>query len=269
MVLLYFLKIMIKLRQLDPFRAIKFTRRLFSDIQYLIKTLAPVKLIIKYTLFKFTHTFITQKFLADQNQFISSSKKLKLSNDWFTRFIHFWLLAFDKNKISTKKNMNILEIGSWEGLSSYFILKTFKNATLTCVDTWQGSDEHLEKNASLYKKTLSKVENTFNQNLSVFKKRLIKFKGTSYSFFNTHNEKNVYDLIYVDGSHHSNDVLIDAIKSFEALKAGGLMIFDDYFWKYYPDALDNPAAAINTFLNLKKGSYKIILSYYQLIIKKN
>jgi len=75
---------------------------------------------------------------------------------------------------------------------------------------------------SLYKKTLSEVENTFNQNLSAFKKRLIKFKGTSYSFFNTHNEKNVYDSIYVDGSHHPNDVLIDAIKSFEALKAGGL-----------------------------------------------
>jgi hypothetical protein len=176
----------------------KFTRSLISDILYLIKTFAPFKLIIKYSLFKFTHTFNTKKFLADQNQFIGSTIKLKLSFDWFTQFIHFWLLAFDQNKITTQKNMNILEIGSWEGLSSYFILKTFKNATLTCVDTWQGSDEHLE-NSSLYKKTLSEIENTFNQNLSVFKKRLIKFKGTSYSFFNTHKEKNVYDLIYVDG----------------------------------------------------------------------
>tara|TARA_R110002110_G_scaffold119309_2_gene293735 strand:+ start:19812 stop:20003 length:192 start_codon:yes stop_codon:yes gene_type:complete len=63
-------------------------------------------------------------------------------------------------------------------------------------------------------------------------------------------------LTYVNGSHHKNDVIIDAVKCFEMLKVGGIMIFDDYFWQYYPDAIDNPAGAINTFLRLKKDFIK-------------
>ena len=46
------------------------------------------------------------------------------------------------------------------------------------------------------------------------------------------------------------------------------MIFDDYFWRYYPRAIDNPAAAINVFLKFKKGSYKIVRLYWQIIIEK-
>lgn len=46
------------------------------------------------------------------------------------------------------------------------------------------------------------------------------------------------------------------------------MIFDDYLWRYYSKDIDNPAAAINVFLKLKIGQYKIVRTYYQLIIEK-
>ena len=75
-------------------------------------------------------------------------------------------------------------------------------------------------------------------------------------------------MVYIDGSHHCDDVIIDAIKSFQMLKVGGIMIFDDYLWQYYPRDIDNPAAAINVFLKLKEGSYKVVRVYYQLIIEK-
>jgi hypothetical protein len=52
------------------------------------------------------------------------------------------------------------------------------------------------------------------------------------------------------------------------LKIGGIMIFDDYLWQYYPKNINNPAAAINVFLKLKQGSYKVVRVYYQLIIEK-
>jgi predicted O-methyltransferase YrrM len=55
----------------------------------------------------------------------------------------------------------------------------------------------------------------------------IKFKGTSYKFFSENTVKEYFDLIYVDGSHHTDDVIVDAIKSFELLKIGGIIIFDD------------------------------------------
>ena len=138
---------------------------------------------------------------------------------------------------------------------------------MTCVDTWEGADEHKSGDATT-EKSLSSIENSFNKNLSIFKGRLIKYKGTSYSFFNNTTSKSVYDIIYIDGSHHCDDVIIDAVKGFQMLKVGGVMIFDDYMWQYYPNSINNPAAAINCFLKLKKGSYKVVRTYYQLIIKK-
>ena len=166
-----------------------------------------------------------------------------------------------------KKNVKALEIGSWEGLSSYFILSTMPQSHLTCVDTWDGSDEHKDETHTTLN-ILSKIENKFDKNLATFQQRLSKYKGTSYSFFNSTTVRDCYDFIYVDGSHYSDDVIIDAIKCFEMLKIGGVMIFDDYFWRYYPKAIDNPAAPINLFLRLKSGSYKIVRLYYQLAIVK-
>jgi len=51
-------------------------------------------------------------------------------------------------------------------------------------------------------------------------------------------------------------------------KVGGILIFDDYLWRYYPNAIDNPAVAINAFQRMKQGSYKIVRLYGQIIIEK-
>jgi len=62
--------------------------------------------------------------------------------------------------------------------------------------------------------------------------------------------------------------MIDAVKCFEMLKIGGIMVFDDYLWQHYTKAADNPATAINLFLRLKKNSYRIIQVNYQVTIMK-
>ena len=49
------------------------------------------------------------------------------------------------------------------------------------------------------------------------------------NFSSNFYEPEKYNLIYNDGSHHSDDVIVDAFKAFEMLKVGGIMIFDDYF----------------------------------------
>ena len=72
---------------------------------------------------------------------------LDLSGDWFTNNIPYWLWAFNKYKLKNDK-VNVLEIGSWEGLSSYFILNELPNARLTCVATWEGADEHKSGDAT-------------------------------------------------------------------------------------------------------------------------
>lgn len=176
-------------------------------------------------------------------------------------------MAFQKQKYNKGTVLNCLEIGSWQGLSAAFLLSYFDKATLTCVDTWEGADEHKAHQATNHN-TLSKIEKTFDANLSEYKDRLTKYKGTSYQYFNDCFEIDKFDLIYIDGSHHSDDVVVDAIKSFEMLKVGGLIIFDDYLWQYYDRKIDNPCGAINAFIRLKRNQLEVICFDYQLVVRK-
>ena len=249
------------------FKLPRFFKQLFFDTFYLYRTKAPLNVLAAYFYKKPEVIRIKRKYLLQADLFNIEKSKLSLSNDWFSNNVPFWLSIIDEYRLDVK-SIRALEIGSWEGLSSFFILWSLPNSYLTSVDTWEGADEHKDGTWSS-KGILNNIENAFDDNLVRFKSRIIKYKGTSQSFFNSEAfVRTSYDFIYIDGSHHSHDVMIDAIKCFEMLKVGGIMIFDDYFWRYYAKATDNPASAVNLFLHMKKGSYKIVRLYYQMVVIK-
>lgn len=192
---------------------------LISKIYYLNNTYAPINIIYNLAIGKFNKKSINQNYSSKQKDFREIMSSLDLSGDWFTNNIPYWLWVFNKYKLKNDK-VNVLEIGSWEGLSSYFILNELPNARLTCVDTWEGADEHKSGDATT-QGVLSNIESSFDSNMAIFKDRVTKYKGTSYSFFNDYLEENTFDLIYIDGSHYCDDVIIDTIKSFKMLKSGG------------------------------------------------
>ncbi len=242
-------------------------RNAAKDLFYFYETDAPSNVIKSYIFAYFKNSQITKIFLPDKYRFRKETLSLTVSHDWFTRHIPFWLSVFSEYGLANKDELLVLEIGSWEGLSSYFILDKLPNARLTCVDPWSGSYEH--KIGGLA--TVEEVKNSemlFDLNLEKYQDRLLKYKGSSLLFFTEPFPPKLFNLIYVDGSHHCDDVMIDLIKCFEMLAPRGIMIMDDYFWRELPIAGENPAAAINAFLRLKKGQYKIIRIYYQLIIEK-
>jgi hypothetical protein len=242
-------------------------KKLISDGAYLIHIDTPFNVFLTYFI-KVNENIKLKKIYAIYSlNFADTIKTLKLSNDWFSKNVPFWLSIIEQYGLRNKQ-IRALEIGSWEGLSSYFILSQMPLAHLTCVDTWKGADEHRDENV-VPSDLVAHIEDAFDKNLYIFRSRLTKYRGSSFSFFN--NEDSVrckFDFIYIDGSHYCDDVIIDAIKSFEILKVGGVMIFDDYLWRYYKAKKENPASAINLFLRLKKGQYKIIRLYYQLVIIK-
>ena len=148
-------------------------------------------------------------------------------------------------------------------MSSLFILHTLQEANLTCVDSWSGSDEH--QNLSY----LDKVEPRFDFNLNKYKSRLLKIKSKSSDFFyRMEKTENYYDLIYIDGSHHSDDVILDALSAFRLLKPNGYLIFDDYLWKFYKNPYENPAVSINFFLKSKSNNIRYLFINQQVIIQK-
>jgi len=196
------------------------------------------------------HVVMLRKFASD-NAF---------TNDWFTANIPYWLDIFQGAGL-TKRPIRALEIGSFEGLSACFILQQLPQARLTCVDTWDGSDEH----SGL---AFDSIEKAFDRHVQPWQDRVTKKKMTSLRCLSNLDGGEKFDLIYVDGSHHGDDVMVDLVLSFEHLKVGGVMIMDDYLWRYYPRSAEDPARAINSFLRLCEGRHKLLMAYRQVAIVK-
>ena len=179
-------------------------------------------------------------------------------NDWFSGNIPIWDFFLKKYNLFNKK-LNYLEIGSFEGRSSVFILENLKNSICQSVDTFSGSDEHSKIN-------FSKVFENFKKNVEPFKDQIVINKMNSNEFFKTN--RTYFDLIYVDGSHFSENVYKDAINSFTFLNKNGLIIFDDFIWTYYNQINDNPIGGLIPFLKKNFRKIKILYVNFQLIIKK-
>lgn len=157
---------------------------------------------------------------------------------------------------------NILEIGSYEGRSALFFLKYFLNSKITCVDTWSGSDEHNLKDFKFIEKNFD-LNTSYHQNNN----RLIKHKINSNFFFQTN--KDYFDLIYIDGDHSSDQVLLDINNAWKILNNGGCLILDDYLWWYYSDLKKNPSTPINSFIIKNYSSISKLIIWHQVIIIKN
>ena len=187
----------------------------------------------------------------------------RFSVDWFSGNISKFnqVLA----KFVGQSNLNFLEIGSFEGRSSCYFFENFiensTGSTLTCVDTWEGSMEHEES-------LKENVWDNFNFNVRDFdKSKLLIKRGMSKDVLKTMQE-NYYDFIYVDGSHTTKDVLRDAVMSYDLLKVGGVMTFDDYGWNPFEEKLLNPKTGIDCFLTAYFDSIDIIEYGYQVTVAK-
>lgn len=238
--------------------------KLLNDAVFLFRTRAPGGVYGGYV-----RTFLKLKMnrKAGAGQIAACGERLnrqgRFSKDWFDANIPIWLALIAQFGLR-EKEIRALEIGCWEGRSALFLLDTLPKARLTAVDTWEGSEENDQP------EILSALENNFDANLQQYRDRLEKFKGTSFSYFQScEGRKDIqFDFMYIDGSHHADDVMCDAIKGFAHLKVGGIAIFDDYLWRYYDRPRDNPAGAINAFLRMKQGTYELLAVHSQIAIRK-
>jgi len=238
-------------------RALGFVRWFVGNVPHMLRSDTP-----QFVWASYLRTFVQrprlERYADDKRRFQETMRGARVSIDWFTGNIPYWLAAFHRYGLFDRP-VRALEIGSWEGMSSRFILDTLAQAHLTCVDTWAGSEEHRGA-------PLPRVEDNFDANLAMHEGRVTKVKSASFEFFSAQTQRGQFDLVYVDGSHYCDDVIVDAIKGFDQLKVGGILIFDDYLFRFYERRADNPTAAINAFLRLKAGDYELFMVYAQVIL---
>jgi tetratricopeptide (TPR) repeat protein len=190
----------------------------------------------------------------------------KFSQDWFSRNLTIW----QENLIHLrgKPDLNILEIGSWEGRSTCWLLTnilTHPSSRITCIDTFEGGGgTELEAHDSK-----TSIEAKFDFNIALTKSaaqvtKIVKKSRTALREL----PFNSFDIIYIDGSHLACDVLEDTLLSWGLLKIEGLIIFDDYDHIFRELPNQNTKIGIDAFLTSFCHKIQLIHQAHQIIIKK-
>ena len=184
--------------------------------------------------------------------------KYTFTSDWFSHNIPTWTRILHEMK--GKPNLTYLEIGPYEGRSFFWIMDnilTHPSSRAIAIDTF---DKIFD----------SDPEKTFLENVSRsgHSSKVRTIKGFSQEKLRE-LKLNSVDLIYIDGDHKSKGVIMDAIFSWDLLKEGGILIFDDYKLAYDLPMEMRPEFAIDVFQSLFPDELQILINDYQLIVRKS
>lgn len=181
------------------------------------------------------------------------------SADWFSHNIPHLYAGLQKSG----QNFNrFLEVGSFEGLSTCWFARFLKQKSsdppITVIDYFSKNSTHGDIG-----RRFDKNINLFMRDLSLKKIQSDSARALSSLF----QDKEEFDLIYVDGAHDALNVIVDASLCWRMLRNNGVIIFDDYFWFSDKNSRD-VLCAVNAFLELIEGQYKVLNVYHQVILQK-
>lgn len=115
--------------------------------------------------------------------------------------------------------LDVLELGSYEGLSTAQLLATANS--VNAVDTFDGRGTNREKD----------TRETFHRNMRATGNyhKLATWPGEFEAVLGKMKERDqTFDLIFIDGSHDFASVTFDIVNSIPLLRPGGKLAFHDY-----------------------------------------
>jgi len=183
---------------------------------------------------------------------------------YFLEAINYFNNFYAKFKEDTIK---ILEIGTYTGISLINIVKLIPNSIGYGVDKWTNYDEiELLNNMDELE-----IESSFYKNIKMegLEERIKGIKGDSNEvLFQMMMNKELYDFIYIDGSHLSFDCYTDLLQSWRILARGGLLAIDDYLYNAEGAVVNSPFEGINHFLKKHQHEIKILHKGYRVFLIK-
>jgi predicted O-methyltransferase YrrM len=131
---------------------------------------------------------------------------------------------------------HFVEIGSWKGKSSTYmgveILNSGKKIRFDCVDTWEGSEEHFDKDNPSYEPLLdipNGLYNEFMNNIQPIKSVINDIRMKSVGASKLYEDESL-DFVFIDAAHDYVSVKEDIEHWFPKIKIGGYIAGDDYVW---------------------------------------
>ena len=186
-------------------------------------------------------------------------REKNFSNKWFLNNFDIFNFFLPKEKNS---KFDYLEVGCFEGLSSFFVLSEYKAVNAILLDIWDMPNP----NSKTLSHNFNSIEKAFDNNLSGF--NFTKIKDDSVvTMRKLFKQNKSFDFIYIDGSHNGEDILSDAIEAFKILKKEGLIFFDD-FLQYDKNRALQSYDGIEKFLNLYSNYLKIEYFQNNLVVRK-
>ena len=181
------------------------------------------------------------------------------TNKWFLNNFEIFNFFLPKDK---SLKFDYLEVGCFEGLSSFYILSEYKAVNAYLLDVWDMPNP----NSKTLSNNFDLIEKAFDENLSQFNFTKIKNDSVVAMREMLKNDK-FFDFIYIDGSHNGEDILSDAIEAFKILKKNGLIFFDD-FLQHDKDRVIQSYEGIEKFLSIYNNFIKIEYFQNNLVLRR-
>jgi len=176
------------------------------------------------------------------------------TQDWLSTKIPLWNRYL--KDLKGKPGVRFLEIGSFEGRSAIWFAQnilTGPDSSITCVDLFG-----------------DRLDQFFDHNVAVsgVAGRVHKMKGKSQEVLRTIPRQAMFDFVYVDGCHLATCTLADTVLSWDLLKVGGVMAFDDYPINTLLPPVERPGVGVDAFLAAFAPHVEILEKGYELVLRK-
>lgn len=180
------------------------------------------------------------------------------SRDMFTDRTEVWARVLAP--FVGKPDLHYLEVGVFEGRSVVWMLEnvlTDPSTRVTAIDIFP---------EDLKQTFLSNMDRSGRRN------HVTTVEGLSQQQLRKLPSASI-DIAYIDGSHTAADVLADAVLTWELIRPGGVVIFDDFLWvgrgggKLLPAEL-RPALGVAAFMATYRDEITVLHRDYQVVLQK-
>jgi len=190
----------------------------------------------------------------------------EFTESWFGRKARNWKKHIAPI-LKDRTYQRYLEIGIFEGESACWVMENVMcgpNAKGIGIDPYIYGKDYRNKEAEVY------YQRAIN-NLDGLGFNLIR--GTSVEILLEYYKewKNFFNLIYIDGDHHTTNAYMDAVLCWSMLKLGGFMVFDDYSLsldRHGRTVLDTPKAGVDQFIEEHGDEVEVLWKERQVGIRK-
>ena len=178
---------------------------------------------------------------------------------WYLNDLHLW-----RERFGSDERRRVLEVGAFDGVSANRMLDAVfrhSKSEVHCIDAFLPDPT----TPQVGEQTKGQFEE--NARLGEHERQIYLYEGLSAEvlawMLAEEGFWESFDFIYVDGSHQARHVLMDATMSWNLLRVGGVIIFDDYEWPHGENEYGRPRTAIDAFETVFSDRLQRVLSGYR------